>query len=145
MTHARLFWRCELRTPSTLQSASPIGSMVKRKHTLFVRTGPTGHVRGQSTFLARVRTAVQSNRSFPSAQTVPGSGLPTRADAAVPDRGRVQPGKRHVGLRQLRRHTRRHVLLGRRVRRVRVRSVPVRRQQPRPTAPVRSGPANKCQ
>lgn len=115
-----------------------------RENRLFVRAGPTGHIRGQSTVFARVRAAVQPNRPFPSAQAVPGGRLPARADA-VPDRGRVQPGERNAGLRQLRHHTRWHVLLGRRVRRVRIRSVPVRRQQSRPTAPVRSGPANKCQ
>lgn len=106
--------------------------------------GPEGLVRGRPTLLAGVRAAVQPTRPpLPSTEAVPGGRLSARADAVPADGRGVQPGERHAGFRQLWRHTRRHLLRGRRDG-VRFRPVPVRRQQSRTTAPVRSGAPNKC-
>lgn len=111
----------------------------------FSHAGPEGLVRGQPTILAGVRAAVRPTRSpLPPTQAVPGGRLPARTDAVPADGRGVQPRERHAGFRQLRRHTRWHVLRGRRDS-FRFRPVPVRRQQPRTTAPVRSGAPNKWQ
>lgn len=116
---------------------------VKRSFSRALLIG-TRLVAGKPTFLAGFRAAV---RPPPAAQAVPGGRLPAagRIDA-VPGGRVVQPGERHAGFRQLRRHTRRHVLRGWRVGGRILRPVSVRRQRPRrPTPPVCSETAVKRQ